>query len=97
MPEENPTRRPPSTFLLTHGSVGFQSMRSEIDDRWIEVVIEDDEVEITLVAAPAQMLAIGLNIAGMVANDDTGHADRIEARLANIERMVAALTERVEK
>lgn len=54
MSTNDTTRRPPSVFLLDHGSVGYQCMPSAIDDRWIEIIIEDDEVEVTLVTTPAK-------------------------------------------
>ena len=95
MPEEDTTRRPPSTFLLDHGSVGYQSIPSSIDPRWIEIVIEDDEVEVTMVTTPVKMLAIGLTIAGMVATHAFEGVERVDAALDRIEAAVEAVTAQV--
>lgn len=69
MSDDNPTRRPPSTFLLDHGSVGFQCVKSSIDEKWLEVTIEDDEVEVTIVTTPWKLISIGLHIAAMAATE----------------------------
>jgi hypothetical protein len=95
MSDSNPTRRPPSTFLLDHGSIGYQSMRSSIDDRWVEVVLEDDEVEVTLVTTPAKMLALGLSIAGMVAGHTVEDGERVDTALDRIEQLVGKVTAQV--
>lgn len=69
MPTEDTTpRRPPPIFVFDHGSIGFQCGPSAIEERWIEITIEDDEAEIVLVGTPSKLTAIGLNITAMVAS-----------------------------
>src|SRR5688500_16359907 len=89
MPADDPTRpepRPSPIFLLDHGSIGYQTGRSTIDPGWVEVVIEDDEVELTLVSTPAKLFALGLSIASMLSLDALGLA-RIEALEDQVRRL----------
>jgi len=95
MSDTNDRRRPSPVILLDHGSIGYQSMRSSIDERWVEVILEDDEVEVTLVSTPAKLLALGLNIAGMVTTDAFQEVERVGAALDRIEAAVQALSERL--
>jgi hypothetical protein len=67
-PTQEPTRPPTPMFVFDHGSLGFQCGSSPVEPGWLEMTIEDDEVEIVIVGSPAKLTAIGLNIAAMVAN-----------------------------
>lgn len=92
MSDDNPTRRPPSTFLLDHGSTGYQVNRSSIDPRWIEVTLEDDEVEVTIVTTPVKMLGIGLTMAAMVSTHAFDVLDELETVKESATRIEAMVT-----